>query len=81
MGKKQPRKESKMSRNKGEYREYKECHKDAQADADEFKRDYGIEKNSLFGYYRYFMLPNPENRYGYELKCEVVSPMLINRGN
>lgn len=37
-------------------------------------RDYGIEKNA-FGF-AVFMLPRPENRFGHELRCEVVTPLI-----
>jgi hypothetical protein len=40
------------------------------------KRDVGLEKVREFGAigYRFFLLPNPENRTGRELLCEVVRP-------
>lgn len=40
------------------------------------KREVGIEKANEFGkiVYRVKMLPNKENRCGWELRCEVVSP-------
>ena len=50
---------------------YKEAKLTAQALADKLGFDYGVEKNA-FGY-GYFMLPRRENRYGFELRCEVVS--------
>ena len=52
---------------------YEEARKEAQKNANETGRDYGVSKNA-FGY-GFFMLPNQENRRGYELRCEVVSPM------
>ena len=36
--------------------------------------DVGIEYNSLFKYYHTFLLPRPESRQGFELRCEVVKP-------
>lgn len=46
---------------------------EAQALANETGRDYGLEANDLFKQWRSFMLPHAENRYGHELRCEVVS--------
>lgn len=63
-----------MYQNLGEYKIYVECRKDAQRAADETGKDFGLEKNSLFNYFRFFGLPNPENRRGHELRCEVVRP-------
>ena len=54
---------------------YVAVRKEAQAKANEFGIDYGIEANDLFHTFRCFMLPKPENRYGHELRCEVVCPM------
>ena len=42
----------------------------AQKLADTLGFDYGVEKNA-FGW-SFFMLPRAENRYGHELRCEVV---------
>lgn len=47
---------------------------DAQRKANEMGHDFGIERNSLYGGYRSFMLPRRENRTGHELRCEVVQP-------
>ena len=40
------------------------------------KREVGIEKSKEFGktVYNVKILPNKENRYGWELRCEIVSP-------
>jgi len=40
------------------------------------KHDVGIWRENEFGKdgYNIRSLPRPENRYGYELRCEVVSP-------
>ena len=40
------------------------------------KRETGIEKAKEFGkeVYRVHTLPNPENRSGFELRCEIVRP-------
>ena len=64
--------------NRGEYKDYHECRKDAQRSANESGREYGLEKNSLFGYYRFFSLPGKKFRSGFELRCEVVSPDILN---
>jgi hypothetical protein len=53
-------------------RTYKEVRAEAQREADEFGYDYGIERNA-FGF-THFMLPRRENRFGHELRCEVVHP-------
>jgi hypothetical protein len=45
----------------------------AQAEADADGYDRGLEYNTVMRYYRYFMLPEKRNRFGYELRCEVVS--------
>ncbi len=35
--------------------------------------DRGLEANDLFKQWHTFMLPQRKNRYGHELRCEVVS--------
>lgn len=42
----------------------------------DMQREVGIERASEFGreVYRVKHLPNRENRYGWELRCEVVLP-------
>lgn len=51
----------------------------AQAMADKMGREVGIEKTREFGttVYTFKQLPNPENRSGWELTCEVVRPYKI----
>ena len=49
---------------------YREVRAAAQALANELGFDHGIEKDA-FGY-RFFMLPERQNRYGFELRCEIV---------
>lgn len=51
---------------------YRVAKADAQRRADEFGRDYGIERNDLCKSFHVFGLPRMENRCGYELRCEVV---------
>lgn len=50
--------------------EYREARAKAQRTANATGYDFGIERN-LFGW-SVFMLPKRENRYGHELRCEVV---------
>lgn len=50
---------------------YREIRAAAQAAADADGHDRGIER--LNGSFRSFLLPRRENRYGHELRCEVVS--------
>ncbi len=54
-------------------RKYYEARAQAQtlANADGFDR--GVERNDAFKYFAVFMLPQKSNRYGFELRCEVVS--------
>lgn len=49
---------------------YDEVRAMAQARANETGFDHGVEKTS-YGY-RYFLLPEKRNRFGHELRCEVV---------
>ncbi len=42
----------------------------AAANADGFDR--GLERNDLFKSFHVFMLPQKQNRYGHETRCEVV---------
>jgi len=55
---------------------WKEAHQAASEMADRLGRDVGIEAVEEYGKkkYRVMMLPRPENRSGYELRVEVVSP-------
>jgi hypothetical protein len=60
------------------FKTWKEAHTAAVLLARELKRDVGIWRVSK-GYYptetfSIRALPKPENRYGHELQCEVVSP-------
>jgi hypothetical protein len=52
---------------------YAEARAEAQRKADEFKSDYGVEKNA-FGF-SCFGLPMAKHRFGHELRCEVVHAM------
>ena len=49
---------------------YREVRAAAQADADRDGFDRGVEK--LGSEYTYYILPQKQNRYGHELRCEVV---------
>lgn len=44
----------------------------AQAEANRYGHDYGLEWNKIFKEWHTFMLSRRENRYGHELTCEVV---------
>jgi hypothetical protein len=52
---------------------YHAARTEAQHKANETGYDYGIERNDLFKTFHVFMLPRVENRYGHELRAEVVS--------
>jgi hypothetical protein len=54
---------------------YEQVKAEAQDLANLYGFDYGVEKCGFpeRPEYRYFMLPRRENRYGFELRCEVVS--------
>lgn len=55
---------------------YKDAHNEAVRLANLTKRETGVEKINEFGktVYRAKMLPNRENRAGWELRCQVVKP-------
>jgi len=52
---------------------YTQRRAEAQARANKTGFDHGLEANELFKDYIVFVLPRRENRYGHELRCEVVS--------
>jgi hypothetical protein len=58
------------------FKEWKDAHTAAVELARLLKRETGIEKANEFGktVYRVHSLPKPENRYGFELRCEIVHP-------
>jgi hypothetical protein len=59
------------------YRDWKEAHTAAVKLARQIGHDVGLEvgDNPLDGKgFRIFSLPKPENRYGFELRCEVIHP-------
>jgi hypothetical protein len=58
---------------------YVEVREHAQKQANDLGMDVGLEKNSLFGTYRTFLLPSIQHRRGFELRCEVIHPMDISR--
>lgn len=51
---------------------YQEAVTYARVQATKLGMDHGLER--LGASYRVFILPRPENRYGHELRCEVVRP-------
>jgi hypothetical protein len=55
-------------------KDYGQARAAAQKTANELGMDVGLEHNPLFKEYRSFLLPRKENRRGFELRCEVVSP-------
>jgi hypothetical protein len=58
------------------YTDYRRARREAQADANRFGRDMGIEKATEYGktVYRVKFLPRADRRFGWELRCEVVTP-------
>jgi hypothetical protein len=52
---------------------YRACRAEAQSAANADGFDRGLEANDIFHTFRHFMLPGKDRRYGYELRCEVVS--------
>ena len=46
----------------------------AQRKANEVGLEVGLEWLGTYGGWRSFLLPRPENRQGFELRCEVVRP-------
>ena len=62
-----------------ERRSYATVRAEAQARANETGADFGLEFNALMKEYNFFMLPGEKNRYGFELRCEVVRPEVRSR--
>lgn len=61
------------------YRDYHEAHAYAIKLARDLGREMGLEKASSLYYgkdpgFNVIHLPKPENRFGHELRCQVVSP-------
>lgn len=58
------------------FSDYKEARRDAQRQANVYRRDVGIEAATEYGrrVYRLHLLPKPSHRQGFELRVEVVSP-------
>lgn len=58
------------------FKTWREAHEYAQRRANKLRVSYGIEKPTAFDpFWTVKMLPRPENRYGWELRCEAVEPM------
>lgn len=53
---------------------YRVARFEAQAKANLFGMDHGVERNDLFKTFRVFMLPGRQFRQGHETRCEVVHP-------
>lgn len=58
---------------------YAKARAEAQTKANETGYDYGIEPNDLFKSWHVFLLPQKQNRFGHELRCEVVMCEHIDR--
>jgi hypothetical protein len=58
------------------HRTYEEAHKAAVELARLLKRETGILKTKEYNrtVFNVYHLPKPENRYGFELRCEIVRP-------
>lgn len=58
------------------FKTWKEAHAQAVLLARQLGHDVGIWRQNEFGKdgYNIRSLPRPENRFGHELRCEVVSP-------
>jgi len=58
------------------FKEWKEAHTAAVVLARQIGHDVGIWRQAEYGKdgYNIRSLPKPENRYGHELRCEVVTP-------
>ena len=51
----------------------------AQGEADRMGLSFGIEKPTPYQAWSVKMLPRPENRFGWELRCEAVEPTILRR--
>jgi len=58
---------------------WSEARAHAQAQANKLGLSFGIEKPTPYQGWSVKMLPRPENRCGWELRCEVVDPERIAR--
>lgn len=60
----------------GTFESYEDAFREAQKLADQCGREMGLEKANEYGRTVFSIkhLPNPGNRYGWELRCEVVTP-------
>ena len=55
-------------------KDYAAARERAQKVANATGMDVGLERNPIFGTWSHRLLPRRENRYGFELRIEVVSP-------
>lgn len=58
---------------------YRAARAKAQMKANELGIDHGLEWNPIFNHWHIFMLPEKQNRYGFELRCEVVSCEILSK--
>ena len=58
------------------HQDWKQAHTAAVKLARELGKEVGLEKFKEYNTpgFRVFSLPKPENRYGHELRCEIVRP-------
>jgi len=59
------------------FSDYQSAHNAAVERARQYQCDVGLEKTSPLygkGKFRIFLLPHPEHRSGFELRCQVVRP-------
>ena len=54
------------------FKTYEETYRAAVLAARQYDCDFGLEYSKLCREYVIRMLPNPKNRYGCDLRCEVV---------
>ena len=60
------------------FRDYQDARRAAVDLANLLGRETGLEKFKEYNThgFRVFSLPKPENRYGFELRCETVTPTI-----
>lgn len=58
-----------------EFETWEEARAEAERRANLYQIAHGIEKPTAYAKWTIKMLPRPENRYGWELRCEAVEPI------